>query len=191
MQSQRKQQKDKTRKQIIEAALKQFASDGLTVARTSDIARAAKVSHGTIFLHFPTREALLSAVIEYFGTQLSQRIHELVDVKASMKELLMAHLQGIREHEAFYTRLILERRLLTESCSFVMIQSAVSFHIIQVAQREMKAGVIRIMPVDLLFNTWIGLVHHYLINGDLFSPNGSVLERYAEQLAAHFLYLIT
>ena len=191
--TQRQKQKAETRKHIIRTALRQFAQDGLTVARTSDIAKAAGVSHGTVFAHFPTREDLLDAAIEEFGLRITCRLHELADGKSGMREILEAHLQGIGENEGFYTRLVSEGRLLKESSrhTFIMIQSAVSFHIIQVAEREMQAGKIRPMPLDLLFNTWVGLVHYYLSNGDLFAPGSPVLERYGEKLTEHYIRLIS
>lgn len=191
--TQRQKQKNRTKQHILDVAIKQFAKDGLTVTRTSDIANAAKVSHGTVFAHFPTREVLLGAVIEEFGMRIAKRLHESVDSDGGMKEVFEAHLTGISEYEGFYTRLISEGRLLNESArnSLIMIQSAISFHIIQVAEREMESCKIRFMPVDLLFNTWIGLIHHYLINGDLFSPGGPVLKRYGKELAEHYIKLIT
>ncbi|NPC91787.1 TetR/AcrR family transcriptional regulator [Bacillus sp. WMMC1349] len=190
--SKRQIQKSQTRQQIIEAAIHQFAKDGLTGARTSDIALSANVSHGTVFVHFPTRELLLDTVIEEFGLRLAKRLHELVGDHCDMKDVLFAHIRGIREYETFYTRLILEGRFLSESSrhSFIMIQSTISFHMIQIAEKDMQNNKICSQPVDLLFNTWIGLIHHYLINGDLFAPNGSVLEKYGEQLIDHYLNLI-
>jgi AcrR family transcriptional regulator len=148
---QRQKQKIKTRKRIIDAALNLFARDGITGTRTSDIASEAKVSHGTVFTHFPTREILLDEVIEEFGMRITGRLHELVNSNCGMKEALETHLRGISEYEGFYTRLVLEGRLLNESArnSLVMIQSAVSFHIIQVAEREMKDSIILTIPVDL------------------------------------------
>ena len=191
--SQRQQQKENTRQLIINVALNEFAKDGLTAARTSDIASAAKVSHGTIFAHFPTREVLLDAVIEEFGVRITARLHELVNENCGMEEVLEAHVKGISEYEKFYTRLVSEGRLLNESSrnSLVMIQSAISFHISQVAEREIKAGKIRLMPVDLLFNTWIGLVNHYLINSDLFAPEGSVMGKHGKKLIEHYINLIS
>ena len=178
---------------MIEIAMIQFAKDGLTATRTSDIAAAAKVSHGTIFAHFPTRELLLDEVIEEFGRKITARLHELVDGKCEMKEVLEAHLKGIGEYESFYTKLISEAPVLHESArnSLIMIQSAISFHIIQVAEREMSESKIIKMPFDLMFNTWIGLIHYYLTNGDLFAPGESVITKNGQCLAEHYLKLIS
>lgn len=72
----------------------------------------------------------------------------------------------------------------------VAIQSVVSHHLCAAAEREMKEGMIRPQPLHLLFNTWIGLLHYYLANDDLFAPEGSVLERYGEELLEHYLSLL-
>ena len=49
----------------------------------------------------------------------------------------------------------------------------------------------RKLPIHLLFNTWLGLVHYYLMNADLFAPGESVLSRYQDELVSHFLALIS
>jgi AcrR family transcriptional regulator len=186
-------QKESTRKQILETAIKHFAEYGIITSKTSDIARAATVAHGTIFAHFPNQEALLNAVIEEFGIRVSSRLHELAASNTSLRDILEAHIEGLKEYEAFYTRLVMERRLLPDDArnTFILIQSSISFHISQAAEKEMKAGSIITCPVHLLFNTWAGLVHYYLTNGDLFAPAGLVLERYGEELIDHYMRLIT
>jgi AcrR family transcriptional regulator len=191
--SKRQAQKDQTRKHLIEVAFKQFAKDGLAAARTSDIADAAGVSHGTIFAHFPTRDDLLIAVIEEFGKKVAGRIHELAGNGGSVREVLQAHINGLMEVEPFYTRLVVEGPLLPSSAqnALITIQSAISIHLHQAAEREIAAGKIRDIPLYLLFNTWIGLLHYYLGNANLFAPEGSVLKRYGRELLEHYLSLIT
>ena len=185
-------QKERTRQHLIETAFEQFAQHGLTTTRTADIAKAAGVSHGTVFVHFPTQEALLSAVIEEFGVRVALRLHELADSNKSLRDVLEAHLKGLLEFEPFYTRLVIEGRLLPSSArsTFIMIQSAISFHLGQAAEWEIGAGTIAPGPIHLLFNTWVGLLHYYLANGDLFAPGESVLERYGQELLEHYMGLI-
>jgi len=189
----RQQQKLDTRNYIIETAIARFSKDGLTKTRTSDIAKDANVSHGTIFAHFPTREDLLNTVIEEFGMKIARRMNELIDNDCSIKELLTAHLKGIGEYEEFYIKLISESSLLHKSAknTIVMIQSTISFQLLQLAEKEMELNTIKKMPVNLMFNTWIGIVNYYLINKDLFAPTDSVILRYSEQLVEHFINIIS
>lgn len=189
--SKRKEQKEQTRNHLVEVAFRQFAEYGLMATRTLDIAKVAGVAHGSVFAHFPTREALLICVIEEFGGRITRRIHELASGGGSVREVLEAHLNGLIEYELFYTRLVTERQWLPEEVrhSLVMIQSAISLHLQQAAEAEMNAGKIRRLPLHLFFNTWLGLVHYYLANGDLFAPGESVLKRYGPELTDYFLAL--
>ncbi|GKU26321.1 TetR/AcrR family transcriptional regulator [Clostridium folliculivorans] len=185
-------QKRETRSKLIEIAMIEFSLNGILSTRTIDIAKAAKVSHGTVFSHFPTQEELLIAVINEFGNKITTRLHELVSEESTLADLLKAHITGLTEFEDFYTRLIIERRLLPEEVRnvYISINSTISHHISLAAEREASLGNIRPLSIDLLYNTWIGLLHYYLTNSDLFSPNQSVLKNYGSQLVDHYIKLI-
>jgi len=51
-------------KQILDAALEEFAQRGLGHARLEDIGKRAGVSKGTIYLYFPNKEALFREVVQ-------------------------------------------------------------------------------------------------------------------------------
>jgi AcrR family transcriptional regulator len=53
----------RNRERVLEAARRCFADDGLE-AQIFDIARAAEVGVGTVYRHFPTKEALVGAIAE-------------------------------------------------------------------------------------------------------------------------------
>ena len=188
----RQARKTETRRRIVARAMRLCGARGFAQVRTADVARAARLSHGAIFVHFPTREALLLAVAEQIGQEITERLHELVEGGASLREVLEAHLACIREREDEYRRLIVDRPALPDAFrhTWTGLQSAVSFHIAQAAEREMAVGRIRRMPVHLLFNTWLGLLHHYLAQQDLFAPGRSVLAEHGRELLDHFLHLL-
>ncbi len=185
-------QKEQTKEFLLKTAYDFFAQHGILNTRMSDIAQAAGVSHGTVFLHFKTQEALITEVIAYYCGKIAARTHELADACASVQEILSAHLAGIREFEPFYTRLVIESRLLPQGVrdAWVNTQSALSFHLSQAAEREMEQGNLKKIPPYLLFHQWMGLIHYYLANSDLFTPDGNVIERYGETLIDNFMKLI-
>ena len=186
-------QKQATRERIIAAASRLFAEKGILGTATEEVARTAGVAHGTVFAHFRTQEALLTAVIEEFGAAVAGRLHELASRSRGVGAVLRAHLRGLSESEGLYRRLVIEGVRLPPRArtSLVMVQSAISSHVSEAAEQAMEAGEISRMPVALLFNTWIGLLHHYLANRDLFAPEGGVLERRGPELYRHFLMLIS
>ena len=185
-------QKELTRKKLIEVAIKLFGDNGILNTKTIDISKEAGVSHGTVFSHFKTQEELLDTVIEEVGNRIVSKLQELIDVKSTLEEILKAHINGLMEFEKFYTRLIIERRLLPESASniYIIIQSSISFHIGEVLKREIAKGKIIDTPIHLLFNSWVGLIHYYLTNGDLFTNEESILNNYGQELINHYIKLI-
>jgi AcrR family transcriptional regulator len=193
MKNNRQTQKEQTRQRLLEVAQIEFAQRGILATRMSDIAAAAQVSHGTVFAHFATQELLTVAVIQEFGERMARRTHELAGSSARLRDVLAAHLTGIQEYEGLYTRLVLEGRALPQPArdTLISIQSAISVHISQAAERDMQAGLTKVMPLPLLFNTWVGLVHYYLANADLFAPGESVIQRYGPILLEHYMSLIS
>jgi AcrR family transcriptional regulator len=55
----REQQREETRRRLYESALAVFRRDGVAACRTEDIAKAAGVSRGSFYFHFPTKEHVL------------------------------------------------------------------------------------------------------------------------------------
>ncbi len=190
--AQRQEQKEQSRERLLGAAYRLFSRDGILDARTADIARAAHLSHGGVFVHFPTRDDLVTAVLGEIAGQIIGRIHDRVDRDARTRQVLAAHLEGLAEHEPFYARLVIEGPRLPSRArsTLIGIQSAISFHLAAAAQRDTDEGKIRKTSLPLLFNTWLGLLHHYLCNRDLFSPQGRVLERRGPELLDHIMRLL-
>ncbi len=187
----RQQQKEQTREKLLEAAYAVFTRQGITQSRMEDIAREAGVSHGTVFLHFGSQEELVEAVVSRYGGIIANRTHALVQSGAGLKGVLTAYLQGLSEHEIFYTRLLLEARLLPQGVrdSFIMIQSVLSHHFSAAIAREGMVNRLN-LPEHLLFHMWVGLVHHYLQNGDLYGGEGQIIARHGEMLMNAYLTLL-
>src|SRR6266545_3086085 len=86
-------------------------------------------------------------------------------------------------------------------------RGAVATHILTAAEVDIHAGRVRPIPAHLLFNTWLGLVHHYVANRDLFaatgpgggaspgdpdqSPNCAVMAAHGPTLVEHYINLLS
>ncbi|MEN8114188.1 MAG: helix-turn-helix domain-containing protein [Actinomycetota bacterium] len=188
----RRERKERTRRLLVAAALDEMAESGIAATRTIDVAHRAGVAHGTVFVHFPTKEHMINAAVAAHASRVGSRLHELARTGVAVRDVMEAHLAGLGEHEAFYARLVMEGPLLPSypRATLLGIQSAISSHLAEAAEREMAAGTIKTMPIHLLFNTWLGLVHHYLSNRDLFAPGDSVVRRWGPTLLDHYLGLI-
>ncbi|HKN08471.1 MAG TPA: TetR/AcrR family transcriptional regulator, partial [Pseudomonadota bacterium] len=72
----------------------------------------------------------------------------------------------------------------------MMLHAAVSTRMFVALERDRKAGRARKFERPLLFNTWIGLVHHYLVNRDVFATGASVIAERGDTLVNHFMTLV-
>lgn len=184
--------KEKTKELLLETAYEAFSRQGILNTRMSDIAQSAGVSHGTVFLHFQTQESLIAEVVEVYCRRIAEHTHELAEACLKLQDFLTAHLQGILEYEFFYSRLVMENRMLPVSARevWIQMQSAVSHHFSQALEQD-GIAVRTDIPHSLLFNMWLGLIHYYLENSDLFAPGESVLQRYSKELCSNYYKLVT
>ena len=138
----RKTQKENTRLGLIEIAENLFSENGIGVTTTADIAKAAGVSHGTVFIHFPTRDDLLLTVVDKFGESLSYELSLRCDPKMNLKEQLQAHVYVLAEFENFYLRLISESQSLPPQIrsQLYAVNSALSYRFYDAAKSLMKSG---------------------------------------------------
>jgi AcrR family transcriptional regulator len=187
----RQEQKEITRAGLIKTAAQLFAKKGIAGTATADVAKAQKVSHGTVFVHFPTRDELILAVIEEFGAKLSQQFGGC-DKQEDLKGLLEFHLEVLTEYEDFYSRLLAEVAYLPEKVKSLvfMLNSAVSWKLYETAKPLMESGQLKSIPRPLLFNTWISLIQYYLVNRELLSDKLPILKDKKSELVNHFIKLI-
>ncbi len=89
----RELQKEQTKELLLQTAYEVFSKKGIMNTRVSDIARAAGVSHGTIFVHFRSLEAMIEEVVALYGQKIAMRTHALAQSSGS-SDLLRAHLAG-------------------------------------------------------------------------------------------------
>ncbi len=71
------------RQQLLETALDFFSRKGFDGATTKEIAAAAGVTEAVIFRHFPSKQALYTAVLDY-GTHTPELQDWLAETKACM-----------------------------------------------------------------------------------------------------------
>ena len=73
----RRRRKEARPAELLEAALTLFVEKGFAATRSEEVAKAAGVSKGTLYLYFPSKEELLKAVIQHFlGTEIETGIQE-------------------------------------------------------------------------------------------------------------------
>ncbi|WP_406196359.1 TetR/AcrR family transcriptional regulator [Kitasatospora sp. NBC_01560] len=99
----------RNRERLLAAAQQAFAEAGAE-ASLNDIARRAGVGPGTLYRHFPTRDALLAAVLQERVERLCARADELAAARTAdraLAEWLGAFLAHTRTHQGLGGTLLL------------------------------------------------------------------------------------
>lgn len=188
----RSTQRQATRRQLVDAALRVVAEHGFAGATTAAIAKASGKAHGTVFVHFRSREALVDEVVREIGDAISRRLAPAQGELPAVAAVLDAHLAALAEHEVLYARLLGEAATLPPAARarIFALQSGIAFRLRKAYERELAQGRVRKLDRTLLANTWIALTNHYLMHRDLFSPGAGVVAARRRELKAYLLELI-
>lgn len=74
------------RERILSAAIKVFAKNGFYATRVSEIAKAAGVADGTIYLYFKNKDDVLISIFEDGITRLLEIIREVAASEATVEQ---------------------------------------------------------------------------------------------------------
>ncbi|GAA5010762.1 TetR/AcrR family transcriptional regulator [Acinetobacter puyangensis] len=164
--SQRKRRKEARPQEIIEAAFRIFSVHGYAAATMMQIAKEAGVAKGTLFLYFPTKEALFRAVIHAFSKQYRLNLEQISDQsEVSVEQCLQAVLLETARQLQDPKTTALIRLMLAEATTFPDL--AATWH------EEMTDKVWKAFD-QLFLNTWGGSnnnidLYRFVLTGPLIS----------------------
>lgn len=102
------------RRQILDAAVRIFAEEGFFAARTRDIAAAAGVAEGTIYLYFDGKDDLLLSAfrekVDEFSSSLTALLGEEASFSERLTRLIRMQFEGIEVQPELATVLLMETR---------------------------------------------------------------------------------
>lgn len=185
-------QRAATRRDLIAAGLRVVAENGFANATTAAVARETGKAHGTVFVHFPTREALVVELINAIGSTITARLAAIPSGGVGLSQVLDAHLAALHDHEVLLCRLLRETTLLPPAARALLFafQSGVAARIRAGLAHDVGNGKARAFDAVALANIWISLTNHYLINRDLFAPGAGVIAAQGEMLRRHLMAIV-
>jgi len=188
----RDEQRAATRQQILRAGLELVRQSGFGKTTTGEIAKLVGKAHGTIFVHFATRDALVIEIVKAIGSSLTDHLARMSSDSFGLDQFLDAHLAVLREAEELHSALLQEMsRLPASARAYVMaMQSGVSARLGRALQIDIDKGLARPFDKVALANIWIALTNHYLLNRDLFAPGESVIVRHGAALKSQLLAIV-
>jgi AcrR family transcriptional regulator len=141
--------------EILDAALKVFAQKGFAAARMDDIAKAAGVTKGTIYLYFESKEAVFKSLVrEAVGTTIANVAADVQTYEGSARFLLRMVLTRVTQLLVDGEKFVLPKIVIGESSNFPWLAEFYRFEIIEkgmqllmsLIERGIEQGEFRRLP---------------------------------------------
>ena len=126
-----KEDAEKTRLKVIEAALEQFSKTGYSRTTLAMIADAAGFSRGPIYWHFKNKDELYEAVLHYS----QEPLEHLVAQSAALAD---TPLEAIRYLIAHWFSLLIENRWHRQSFEILLNKTELTSEVAGTMRRERK-----------------------------------------------------
>lgn len=151
--------------EILEAALEEFDAKGFDAARMEDIARRAGISKAAIYLYFPSKMALLEALIEAKVSPLARQAQSLAASGQADPLMALRMLATAMAHRMADAKVIAVPRLVIAiSGRFPEIAEYYRTHVVELARGGLEAlieagvaaGAIRPADKNAIVRAFIG-----------------------------------
>lgn len=121
-QNRREREKEERQASILEAARQVFFSQGIYNATVDDVAAAAEISKGTVYLYFPSKETILAVLLQEGLALLVQQLEaaygagEKMAAVTRLRRIAKAYFDFFQAHPHYYRLLMaFERQKFQES----------------------------------------------------------------------------
>ncbi len=185
----RKEEKKRTRRRILQCALEAFRTAGYTGTNTLSIAACAGVAHGTVFLHFGTKEQLLFEIIEERLLKVSNQLRSSVKTAGTLEALLRIHLDFINDNLDFESMLARELPVMPDNLRrrIFTIQGGIIDDFYRVLETGIESGNFRKTDPAVALNFWFGTLNYYLANQELFAKPEAIIRAKGEAMINFFI----
>lgn len=170
---------DERRAATVEAVVNLAAEQNPSDITTTAIAQRMGLTQGALFRHFPTKDAILQAVMSWASERLLARVDKAVEGATSpalaLEAMFMAHIEFVSEHPGVPRMLFGELQRPGETLPKRMVQTLIH-HYGERLRRLLEAGKARgelhseldVNAAAVLFiGTIQGLVMQSLLAGDV------------------------
>jgi TetR/AcrR family transcriptional regulator len=172
---------DKRRAATVEAVVELAAEQNPSEITTTEIAQRMGLTQGAIFRHFPTKEAILQAVMTWVQDRLLARVEkaarEATSPLAALEATFMAHIDFVSEHPGVPRMLFGELQRTGETTPKKIVQTLIQRYAERlrglleagVAQGQLDVDLNVDAATVLFIGTIQGLVMQSLLAGDVAS----------------------
>ncbi len=178
---------EQTRARLLEAAVEVLERKGYHAVRVDDIVKAARTSHGTFYLYFANKEALIRDLIEEVAAEFAQIAAALPHLDQSQASVVQLR-RWIHEFSAVHSRRSAVVRAWTEIAApgdpaAALGRSVLSMFVVALGDRitalhpECTAATATLTAATIV--AMLERTNYYVLTGHLRSDQDAVVESLA------------
>lgn len=188
----RQLQKQFTREKIISAAKKIFIEKGIINTATSQIAEAAGIAHGTLFLHFPSKDTLVIELLDVELLKFNSSIKQLIATTSSIDKILDQYLHLIITEEGFFSTLARELPYYKSELrrKILFRESLVREHFHKAIEIGIEDKIYADIDIPSALTFLFGTINYYLSLKASFAHTESVIEKFHDQIVKVFMKIL-
>ena len=188
----RQRQKQFTREKIIGAAKQIFIEKGIINTATSQIAEAAGIAHGTLFLHFPNKDSLVIELLDVELAKFSNNIKQLIIETTDIDTILEQYLDLIQAEEGFFSSLARELPNYKDELrrKILFRESLIREHFHRVIEKGIGREIYADIDIPSTLNFLFGTINYYLSLKTSFVQQGSVIEKFRKKIIDIFMKIL-
>jgi AcrR family transcriptional regulator len=173
----RNEQKSITRAKILVYGKSIFIQKGIGATSMSDVARHAGVSHGTVFFHFKSREALIEAIIDESLNHRLEPLSRIAMESDDISEYLNGYFDIIEDEQDAFSMMARELPLLPPATMSILEtkENLIIAGFISVYDRGVSRNRYRQIDHEILIALVFGAIHHFLRFNYRFDKKGRVI----------------
>ena len=176
----RQLQKQKTRQHLLKIAKSEFVKKGFLNTTTSEITEKAGIAHGTLFLHFKNKDALIVEILDRELEEINQTIQQMIAGSVDLEQLLLQYLNLLQEEEELFVVLARELPFYNEELrrKILFRDSIIRSHFHRAIELGIKEKRYREVDVTSTVIFFFGTINYYLSLKSIFIKEGSVIEKF-------------
>ena len=157
-------------RRILDAALSVFSRRGYRETSVDEIAEAAETSKGGVYFHFPGKQVLFRALLDFSARRLLDRVEEAIarepEPVAKADAALLTVLRTFSDHKSMARLFMLEAMGAGPEFQARIMEMHDQF--IAVIQRNLdsavEAGIVEPVDTRLASRAWFGALNEIILN---------------------------
>jgi len=178
--------------EVLDAALEMFLEKGFAAAKVEDVAKRAGISKGLVYLYFPSKDALLEAIVHRAISPVADSaLAQLAGIEGDPRTALKLVIGGLMASMLDPQRMAIPKLILREAWQFPKVAEMYRREVLDRAipavtallQRGMDQGYLRKLDAELTVRSIVGPIAVHLMLAEVFDiapKDGLAFERFMD-----------